>query len=875
MTWTRRSIEEVVTQLRTEQIRGLDSQEAKDRLSIYGLNQYEEEKKETLFQKIWHHLIDISTIILLVAAAISAYMAITVPESTGLPKMIVILSIVVINVVLGVSQESRAEKALDALKDMNAPFALVIRDGKRTEIESSQIVPGDIIEINAGDIIPADARLFEISNLQVEESALTGESVPVEKDIDVEVEGDAPLGDHLNMIYSGCLVANGRAKAIVVETGMNTEMGKIAGLLNNKTKMVTPLQARLKQLAKRLSFVALLAGVAIFAIGVLIHQETFLDMLLISVSLAVAAVPETLPVIVTLILSNGVQKMVGKKTLIRRIIAVETIGNTSVICSDKTGTLTQNKMAIQKVWVAGKEPINAADAFSDREIDMLELLAVSTNATLETDKNGIEKIIGDPTEASIIRLLIDKGIDKAHVEKKYPRIYELPFDSTRKRMTTVHQTEDGYISITKGAFDRIPVDFESSFLEKATEIHDSFADKALRVIAVGYKKFSEMPDVSEDNLENDIEFLGIVGMIDPPRPESKTAVALAKRAGIKTVMITGDHKATASAIAKEIGIMEEGDRAVTGAELSHMNEEELRNQVREISVYARVSPEDKIRIVQAWQSRGEVITMTGDGVNDAPALKAADVGAAMGITGTEVSKNSSDMVITDDNFATIVDAVKEGRTAFDNIRKTISFLLSVNFAEIFIMLIGIALGWGSPLLALQLLFINVVADGIPGFFIANEKAEKDIMERKPIRKDAGIFSNGLGNLIAKRAVLFVVLTLIGFYVGQFIEISSAFAPSYEIGVTMAFIILSYASVINIFSVRSKESIFKTGFASNPKILMSAGISIVVSTLVATIPAVATVFQLVPMSGYHWVLAIGLALAQLVAVEIEKFFLNRK
>lgn len=873
MLWTKQKIEEVLQKLNTNQDKGLSSSEAEERLNTYGLNQYEEEKKESILQKIWHHLTDISTIILLVAAAISGYMAITIPGGTGLPKMIVILSIVVINVILGVSQESRAERALDALKNLNAPFALVIRDGKRIEIESSKIVPGDIIEINAGDMVPADARLIETSNLQVEESALTGESVPVEKDPEAVVLDGAPLGDHLNMIHSGCLVTNGRAKAIVVATGMNTEMGKIAGLLNNTAKLVTPLQARLKQLAKRLSVVALFAGILIFAIGVFVHQETFLDMLLISVSLAVAAVPETLPVIVTLILSNGVQKMVRKKTLIRRITAVETVGNTSVICSDKTGTLTQNKMMIQQLWHMKHTPTKANETLSEDETTMLEMLAVSSNATFEID-NGEEKIIGDPTEAAIIRLLVDKGIEKGSAEKKYPRVHEIPFDSTRKRMTTVHQVEGGYISITKGAFDRIPVQFEEEFLKKATEIHDMFAHDALRVIAVGYKKFDQYPDVNEENLESDITFLGMVGMIDPPRPESKTAVTLAKRAGIKTVMITGDHVATASAIAKEIGIMESGDRAVTGAELAQMSEEELNNQVKDISVYARVSPEDKIRIVQAWQSHGEVVTMTGDGVNDAPALKAADVGAAMGITGTEVSKNAADMVITDDNFATIVDAIKEGRTAFDNIRKTISFLLSVNFAEIFIMLIGISLGWGSPLAALQLLFINVVADGIPGFFISHEKAEKDIMERMPIKKDAGIFANGLGNMIAKRATLFIILTLIGFYIGQFVQISSDILPSYEVGVTMAFIILSYASVINIFSVRSKESIFKIGFLSNKKIFYSALISIMISTLVALTPPVATVFQLVPMSLNHWMLAIGLSIMQLVIVEIEKFVRNR-
>lgn len=871
MPWFKKSIDEVIKELNTDIENGLDTTDAIDRLATYGENQFEEGKKETLFEKVLLHLKDVSTIILIIAVIISTYMAVT--TGYGWAKVIVISSIIVINIVLGISQESRAERALDALKDLNSHNVTVIRDGTIIHVDATELVPGDILELNAGDMISADARLIMSSSLEVEESPLTGESLPVEKDPEAIIEENSPLGDRINMVYSGCLVTNGRGKAVVTDTGMKTEMGKIASLLNRTTKLITPLQKRLKSLAKRLCIIAVLAGIVIFFVGVLVHDETVADMLLIAISLAVAAVPETLQVIVTLILAFGVQHMVDKKTIIRRIPAVETVGNTSVICSDKTGTLTQNKMLIQKIWHVNSDPNKSGHTFTNEEQMLLEMLSACTNAVIQREGNT-EKVIGDPTEAAIIRLLLAKGMTREKIEKKYPRVYELPFDSTRKRMTTVHQIEDGYISITKGAFDRIPVNFDEKLQQQANKVHDSFAEDALRVIAIGYKKYAEMPtDLSAEFLENDITFLGMVGMIDPPRPESKRAVALAKKAGIKTVMITGDHVVTASAIAKDIGILEEGDLAITGMELMHMSEEELRDRIRDISVYARVSPEDKIRIVQAWQSHGEVITMTGDGVNDAPALKAADVGAAMGITGTEVSKNAADMVITDDNFATIVVAIGEGRSAYENIRKTIHFLLSVNFAEIMIMLIGVTIGWGSPINAVQLLFINVVSDGIPGFFISKEKPDGDLMKRKPLRKDDSIFAAGLGKRIAEKSIVFTVITLVGFYIGQFVRVSDTVSPSYEVGITMAFLILSWASVINIFNIKSNKSIFKVGFLSNPSLFYSAIASILITFFVAVIPSLGIVFNLVPLSPIHWIIAGGLAMLQLVFGEVQKVLMN--
>ncbi|HBI7340134.1 TPA: cation-translocating P-type ATPase [Listeria monocytogenes] len=873
MLWVKESIEQLLSKLHTNLDTGLTKEQVKQKHAEFGTNEFEEGKKESLLQKIGHHLVEITTIVLLFAAAISAYLAIT--TGYGWAKVVVILGIVVLNMVLGIYQENSAEKALAALQSMNAHLTTVVRDGVRMQVDATELVPGDIIEIVAGDMIPADARIISSSSLQVEESALTGESVPVEKDANAVVSEKAPIGDRLNMFYSGCLVTNGRATAVVVEIGMETEMGKIAGLLNSTSKLMTPLQLRLKELAKRLSIVALLAGILIFIIDVYVYGETIIETLMIAISLAVAAVPETLPVIVTLTLAYGVQNMVRKNTIIRRIPAVETIGNTSVICSDKTGTLTQNKMIIQQIWAADHAPIKATAEFDTAEQKVLEMLSLSSNATIDVT-DGEETIIGDPTESAIIRLLEEKGTTKKALEAKYPRVFELPFDSDRKLMTTIHQVEDGFLSITKGAFDRIPVNFSEAFLAEAERVHDSFAEDALRVLVVAYKKYPEMPtDLSSEALETDLTFAGMVGMIDPPRPESKAAVLAAKKAGIKTVMITGDHIVTASAIAKEIGILTDGDKAITGAELAEMSEADLEKNIRDYAVYARVSPEDKIRIVKAWQKNGEIVTMTGDGVNDAPALKAADVGAAMGITGTDVSKNAADMVITDDNFATIVDAVKEGRTAYENIRKTIYFLLSTNFSQIFIMLIAIILGWGAPVVAVQLLLINVVSDGIPGFFLSREKADDSIMERKPIPKNAGIFANGLGKKMATQAVVFTIVTLAGFYIGQFVTINNSIGASYEVGMTMAFVILAWSSVAHIFNVRSDKSIFTIGFLSNRGLFFSAICSMLIILGLAIIPPLANMFFLVEMSLTHWILAFILSMFPLLFVEIQKLIQRKR
>lgn len=863
------SKEEVVDRLKTNSLNGLTQQEAKKRLDLNGYNEFEEQKKETLLRKSLHHLTEITSVILMIASAIAGYVAIT--QGTGWAKVFVILSIVIINVVVAVYQESKSEAALEALKRLNTNTTTVIRDGKKSRVKANELVPGDITEFNSGDIVTADCQLLETNSLQVDEASLTGESEPILKNENFRSQNDSPIGDRFDWVFSGTLVTNGRGKAVVVKTAMNTEMGKIAKLLNETEKLKTPLQIKLAQLSKRLSFIALFAAIAVFLIGIFIHNHSTPDMLLIGISLGVAAVPETLPIIVTMILSRGVFNMVKKNTIIRKIPAIETIGNTSVICSDKTGTLTQNKMKIQQIWIESSEPTFSTEEFSDEEMKTLVLLTVCSNATIEVDEEENEKVVGDPTELAIIRLLHKKGLTRVDAERGFPRVEELPFDSKRKLMTTLHLLDNGdHLVVTKGAFDRIPVNWKNEEQRlKAQVIHDEFASKALRVIAIATKKLTEYPDaINEETLEVNLEFLGLIGMIDPPREESKEAVKQAKEAGIKTIMITGDHKLTAQAIAKEIGILEDekSELVVTGLELSKMSDDELKEKIKNISVYARVSPQDKIRIVQAWQSKGEVVAMTGDGVNDAPALKAADVGIAMGITGTEVSKNASDMIITDDNFATIVSAIKEGRTSFDNIRKTIYFLLSVNFAQIFIMLAGVTLGWGAPLTAVQILMVNVIADGIPGFFLSFEKSERGVMKRLPLRKDSGVFADGLGLKIFQRSLNFVIIVLLAFYLGA----STPEIGSRELGVSMAFIVMSLSSALNIFNIRSKDSILVTGLLENRRLFLGTLTSVFLTILIMILPALRQTFEVIPLNSLQWLIVIILGISPIVINEIQKF-----
>jgi len=875
MKYTKEKLSNIYKEFEVNPDIGLTEEKVQELIQTRGLNIFEEGKKETIGEKVLQHLKEFTSLILIFAATISFFLALQSGHNFADP--IVILSIVIIGTILAVVQEMDAEKALESLKKMNTQMTVVLRNGKKQSIDATTLVPGDILVLETGDMIPADARIIECINLKVEESALTGESISVDKDSEADIKENAPLGDQLNMLFSGCLITNGRVKAIVVETGMTTEMGKIAGLLNNTGKIQTPLQERMTRLGKMLSVIAIISAVILFILQYFVYEETMMEVLMNAVALAVAIVPETLPITVTITLAFGVRIMARKNAIIRKISSVETLGSASVICSDKTGTLTMNKMTIQKIYVNGKEPIDATKKIGEEEQFLLEMMGANSTASIEiVDKQ--EKEIGDPTETAIIRLLRNKNVKKESLENKYPKVFEIPFDSERKLMTTVHKIdskEGKYISVTKGAFDKITLNYTDIY-DDAIKIHDEFAEQALRVIAISYKYYDELPELlNAEELESELILRGFVGMIDPPRKEAKEAVKTAKEAGIKTIMITGDHAITAAAIARDIGILSDGDEVITGPMLNAMSDKELKKNVRKYSVYARVSPEDKIRIVMAWQKSGEVVAMTGDGVNDAPALKAADVGIAMG-SGTDVSKNASAIILTDDNFASIIAAVKEGRRVYDNIRKAFYSLVSDNFAEIIVMLFAVIRGWGAPFVAIHLLYINVVADGIPDMFFCREKAEENVMKRKPVPKNGSLFADGLGVRMGVMAVFLAIITLIGFFIGSFVDIGGSTAPSFEAGRTMAFVINAWSSVINSFNIRSyNQSLFKIGIYSNPALFWGICGSCVLTTLVATVPFLAKVFYCVPLSFNHWIIMIALAFTPIIVGEIHKLIINRK
>lgn len=865
----KQTIEEVRKVTETDPDTGLSSQEVDERRKKQGLNKFDEVPKESMIKKFFRSLSDFTTIVLLIAAMISFYTAFAT-EHGDLFEGLLIIVIVVINSVLSIVQEGNAEKALESLQDMNKQTATVIRDGKVTTVESEQLVVGDILVLESGDAISADARLIEASQLRVEESVLTGESEAVEKDAAFVAKEDESLGDQLNMVFKGCTVVAGRGKAIVTAIGMATEMGKIADLLNENTMQKTPLQVRLNQLGKRISMIALAAAALVFVIGEL-QGEPLLEMFMTSISLAVAAVPETLTVIVTLTLAYGVQKMARKHAIIRQLPAVETLGTANVICSDKTGTLTQNEMRVRQVWSKDDEVTNIEDSMTNSAMEILKMAALCTDVTVEQEDDDLV-IKGDPTEVAIVRAVEENYHTKAELEEKYPRVNELPFDSERKMMTTVHQMGEKYISITKGAFDVLAPRFSSGDVEQAAIVNDRFGKRALRVIAVGYATYDEEPqDISSEALEKDLHLIGLIGMIDPPRPESKGAIKRAKKAGIKTVMITGDHVVTASAIAKELGILNDPSEALSGSELHQLSDEELDARVKSLSVYARVTPEDKIRIVKSWQRTGAVVAMTGDGVNDAPALKASNVGCAMGITGTDVAKSAADIILTDDNFATIVDAVSQGRSVYQNIRKAINFLLSCNISEIFIVLIAMLLGWGAPVTAVQLLFVNVVADGLPGFALGREPAEHGIMDQPPIPKNEGIFARGLLQKIAINAGVFTIVTLFGYYLGSYVDTISPWVDaSQHVGQTVAFLILAYSSILHVFNVRSSQSIFKVNLATNKALFEMALLALAITTAVALLPFTQELFGLVHISLNHWFLVGILSIVPIAVNELIKF-----
>ncbi|MDI9479571.1 MAG: calcium-translocating P-type ATPase, PMCA-type [Bacillota bacterium] len=840
---------------------GLSSAEVTRRLAEHGANKLQEKKKKSNIQRFAEQFKDVMIIILLIAAGISFVVAWY--EGEGFFEPILILLIVVLNAVIGVVQEGKAEKALDALKDLSAPHARVIREGREMIIDAYQLVPGDIISLEAGDYVPADARLIRSASLKAEESALTGESVPSEKDATAEVAADAPLGDRFNMLYSGCSITYGTATAVVTATGMKTEMGKIADLLHAEGDTQTPLQHKLAILGKYIGFMAIGICAFIFLIGLLYGMEV-MEIFMIAVALAVSAIPEGLPAIVTIVLAIGVQRMVRKNAIIRKLPAVETLGSASVICSDKTGTLTQNQMTLVKAFVADNDVLeDVTDQNSDAIKELLKYATLCSDGCIEFDDGQVSHI-GDPTETSIVLAAHKNGMPQEELNRLYPRLAELPFDSDRKLMSTINSIDGKNIVIVKGAFDVIADRCINGDLEAGRRYTDELSRHALRVLAVAYKEIDEVPSQpTSEELENGLTFMGLVGMIDPPRPEARDAVAVCREAGIKPVMITGDHVVTASAIAKDLGILVEGDDAINGTELAAMSEEELNERVRTISVYARVSPEDKIRIVRAWQRQGAIVSMTGDGVNDAPALKAADIGCAMGITGTDVAKGASDMILTDDNFATIVDAVKEGRGIYDNIKKTVGFLLGTNIGEVLTVFIAMLVWRTSPLLAVHLLWINLVTDSLPAIALGVEPVDKDVMKRKPKPKEESIFAHGFGLRIILLGVMFAILTLTGFMI--------AWKSTGDIasGRTMAFIVLAVSQIVHSFNMRSDHSLFKIGVFSNKYLNGAAFVSLGLMALIVFIPPVTTAFGLTQLSTEMYLLALALALVPIVVLEIAK------
>lgn len=854
---------------------GLTAAEVAGRQATYGANRLQEKKKKTMLQRFFDQFKDVMIIILIIAAMVSFAIVVYEQNWGELFEPALIVLIVILNAVMGVMQESKAEKALDALKSMSAPHARVIRDGAETVIDASELVPGDIIRLEAGDFIPADARLLQSASLKSEESALTGESVPSEKDADAVVDENAPLGDRSNMVFSGCSVTYGTATAIVTATGMKTEMGKIANLLDSEDESQTPLQEKLAQLGKYLGFVALAACAIVFVIGLLSGQNP-LDIFMVSVSLAVSAIPEGLPAIVTIVLSIGVQRMVKRNALIRRLPAVETLGSASIICSDKTGTLTQNRMTLVKAYVDGAA---APEAISTANTDAVKQLL--TYGTLCCDGSVIfsdqgEQHIGDPTETAIVLAAHKNGLPKEALNKQYPRLAEIPFDSDRKLMTTVNQIDGKNVVIVKGAFDMMVPRCIAGDLETAKAVTEAMSEDALRVLAVAYKEIDTVPAApTSEELENGLIFMGLVGMIDPPRPEAKEAVAVCRKAGIKPVMITGDHVVTASAIARELGILGKEDHAITGAQLDALSDDELDAQVEHIAVYARVSPENKIRIVKAWQRKGQVVSMTGDGVNDAPALKAADIGCAMGITGTDVAKGAADMTLTDDNFATIVDAVHEGRGIYANIKKVVGYLLGTNIGEVITVFVAMLLWKQAPLVSMQLLWINLVTDSLPAIALGMENVEEGVMNQKPKPKNEGVFAGGFGVRIVLQGCLFALLTLLAFWIGCGCTSVSAIAalavdnPILHRGETMAFIVLALCQIVQAFNMRSDKSLFKVGFFGNKTLNLAALAALVLTMLVCLVPGVRTAFELELLEPVYYFICLGLVLVPLAVMEIAK------
>ena len=844
MQWHSLTYQKIADTFGTDIKKGLDSVQVKKQLDKYGRNSLTQKKKQGIFIRFLLQFKDFMVLILLIASGISFFTAFMSDDGDFIDPVMILL-IVIVNAIVGTVQECRAEKAIDALKKLSSPHSRVIRNGNIQNVPSDEMAVGDIVLLETGDMVCADCRIIDSSSLKADESSLTGEAVPAEKHDGILAE-DTPLADRHNMLFSSSFITSGHCTAIVVATGMNTQVGKIAEMIDNEETPETPLQKSLAKTGKILGISALAICVVIFILGI-IQNVPPLEMFMIAISLAVAAIPEGLPAVVTIVLALGVRKMALHRAIVRHLPAVETLGSASVICSDKTGTLTQNKMTVAEIDSADKNLT-------------LELSALCNNSILHETKSGF-RAEGDPTETALVTACVKSGISKNQLEKNYPRIYEVPFDSKKKYMITIHKYGNGYRVIIKGACDVILPMCRDVNKSRVLLMNDSLAQRAMRVIAVAYRDFAVMP--SETELDRNLTFSGLIGMTDPPRPQVKSAVSMCHKAGIHTVMITGDHITTAKAIAKEVGIYKDGDKAVTGSELDLIPQKELERDIYKYTVFARVSPEHKVRIVKAFQSRGAVTAMTGDGVNDAPALRCADIGCAMGLNGTDVAKNSADMILTDDNFATIVEAVEQGRGIFENIRKTVHFLLSSNIGEILTVLCAFLLKLPSPLLAIQLLWVNLVTDSLPALALGAEPARDDIME-KPSDTSHSIFSGGAGKSIVIEGCFIGALAFLAFTIGRVYFDTNT-------GRTMTFAVLSMSQLVHSFNLRSEKSLFKTGISGNPKLIFAFMAGMVMQISVISVPFLAEIFKAVPLTAFQWLIVAGLSLIPLLVVETEKKF----
>lgn len=804
-------------------------------------------------------------IIILIISSIVSVIVSNMQGENDYIDSIIIIAIVILNAIMGLVQETKAEKSIESLKKMTPQISKVLRNSKVQEVDANELVPGDIIILEAGNYVPADCRLIESFNLKIEESSLTGETEPVEKITNKLKQSNVPIGDMKNMAFMATVVVNGHAKAVVTETGMNTKVGKIANMIIEDEAPETPIQRKLAQVGKVLGTTCLVICGVIFIIGLLKNIEP-VEMFMTSVGLAVAAIPEGLPAIVTIVLSIGVTKMAKKNSIIRKLPAVETLGSSSVICSDKTGTLTQNKMEVVEINSKNKALTS-----------MLACMCTDCDVNYKENKPQIQ---GEATEVAIVQNAFKLGFLKDDLYNKFPRVSEIPFDSTRKMMTTIHKINGKYLAITKGAPDVLikkcthinqetsidnfrQSDLSNSQTQTIQNENLKMAQKALRVLGVAYKYLENLPaKLDQEVVENNMTFVGLIGMIDPPRPGVKEAINTCRKAGIKTVMITGDHIATAKSIAKELNILKNGEKAITGQELDQMTDETLKDEIKNASVFARVSPEHKVRIVKAWQKTGAVVAMTGDGVNDSPALKNADIGIAMGKTGTDVAKNASDMILADDNFITIVEAVKQGRNIYDNIKKAIHFLLATNIGEIVTIFMGLVLGFKSPLLAIQLLWVNLVTDSLPAIALGLEPAEKDIMNRKPVNSRKGLFADGLWSKIITEGILIGALTLVAFSIGNKWY-------GLEVGRTMAFVAIGVLELVHSFNIKSDKSIFKVGILENKFLLGSFILGVFVQTIVVIIPMLANIFKLVPLNFIQWGITLLISIIPIPVIELQK------